>query len=283
MIGLLDSFGFDGRPRGFRRHDHAVLGCSYRELGRKRRDLADAHFEFLHREGSEIQCLEAQRVHSRREMTEDELADIGRHRFPCYATALVKSGDGHVLDHGHGLVVDETPDATRVRLRAQGKASNHRERCDVEEPKRDRHGADESGMHFRDCVVRSGMRGSMQHIGDSTIAALLRAPRNTHRLLGPALERPPISQKAQRAKSETVREPSRACSPHQTAYNCSVRWEKRKRVIKPGTSAAWRSFSATVATTRWVLHRAVICAFEAQRNPGEHDRRRTTAPGRNGI
>ena len=30
----------------------------------------------------------------------------------------------------------------------------------------------------------------------------------------------------------------RACPPHQTASNCAVRWEKRKRAIEPGTSAA---------------------------------------------
>ena len=37
------------------------------------------------------------------------------------------------------------------------------------------------------------------------------------------------------------------CSPHQTAYNGAVRWEKRKPVIEPGMSAAWRSFSAMAA------------------------------------
>ena len=56
------------------------------------------------------------------------------------------------------------------------------------------------------------------------------------------------SQKARRAKFEAVRGPDRGCSPPQTAYNCAVGWEKRKRVIEPGTSAAWRSFSETAAT-----------------------------------
>ena len=55
------------------------------------------------------------------------------------------------------------------------------------------------------------------------------------------------SQKAQRAKSEAFREPDRGCSPHRSAYNCAVGWEKRNRVLEPGTSAAWRSFSAMAA------------------------------------
>ena len=40
------------------------------------------------------------------------------------------------------------------------------------------------------------------------------------------------SQKAQRAKSEAVRGPGRGCSPHQAAYNCAVRWEKRRQAIR---------------------------------------------------
>ena len=55
------------------------------------------------------------------------------------------------------------------------------------------------------------------------------------------------SRKARRAKSETFRESDRVCSPHRNAYNCAVRWEKRKPVTEPGTSAAWRSFSAMAA------------------------------------
>ncbi len=41
------------------------------------------------------------------------------------------------------------------------------------------------------------------------------------------------SQKTQRAKSEAFREPDRGCSPHRNAYNCAVRWEKRKPVTEP--------------------------------------------------
>ena len=55
------------------------------------------------------------------------------------------------------------------------------------------------------------------------------------------------SQKAQRAKSEAFGEPDRGCSPHRTAYNCAVGWEKRKQVIEPGMSAAWQSFSEMAA------------------------------------
>ena len=99
-------------------------------------------------------------------MTEDEPAAIGRHCFLCHATALVKRRDGHVLDHGLRFVVDETSDAARVRLRVRGKAANQRERCDVEEAKRDCHGTDESGTYFRDCGVRGCLLGSMQYIGD---------------------------------------------------------------------------------------------------------------------
>ena len=44
------------------------------------------------------------------------------------------------------------------------------------------------------------------------------------------------SQKAQRAKFKAFRGPDRGCSPHRTAYNCAVRWEKRKPVIEPGMS-----------------------------------------------
>ena len=40
------------------------------------------------------------------------------------------------------------------------------------------------------------------------------------------------SQKARRTKSETVRGPDRGCSPHRNAYNCAVRWEKRKPVTR---------------------------------------------------
>ena len=44
--------------------------------------------------------------------------------------------------------------------------------------------------------------------------------------------------------------PHRGCSARQTAYHRAVRWNKRKRVIEPGTSAAWRSFSETASPKR---------------------------------
>ena len=166
MIGLLNAFGFDDRPRGSRRHDHPGLGCSYRKLGRKRRNPAHAYFESLHREGREIRCLEAQRVHARSEMAEDKPATIGRHRFLDHATALVKRRDGHGLDHGLALIVDETPDASRVRLRVHGQAGHQHKRCDADAAKQDGRGTDELGTHFRACDVRSAMWGSMQHSGE---------------------------------------------------------------------------------------------------------------------
>ena len=94
-------------------------------------------------------------------MAEDKPATIGRHRCLCHATALIQRRDGRFPNHRLGPVVDETPDAPRVRLRVHGQTAHQHQRYDAEETKRDCYGTDEPGMHFHGCVARSGIWGSM--------------------------------------------------------------------------------------------------------------------------